>query len=627
MSLTRLDRQYGSAVRGVWGSVLGRVSRSFTGLGSWREADASRFQRQALPIILAGERQIATLTASYLEQLYKDVDPRGRRVSLDLDNVTGKALRGVDPSEVYRRPFKEVWTALSDDESLDAAVDLGTHRLETIVKTDLQLARTHTVREVADDMPRFTYTVRELQGEYDCALCMIASTQRYHKRDLAPIHPGCDCLVKVVTADYDPGQVIDEDKLDAIHRAVDKALGTHDRGGRAVDYRQILISNEHGEIGPVLSFRGQKFTGPDDLGNHSSSDADHTSVPDVAASEPAAPKASVSDELRAQLDSTRDALPTTRSDWTEDRMYWDADAGKWVMTYRGTNLGGHKLPPEKYEAHLDAVLDVGRSLYGELSRAMDDDETLQQLRQAFDALGPDSSVDELRSVRQAIATRESAFVHAYVSSIREMGGNPPAELGDVGELGISGTHGAPLDWEAQLEESFRHFPADWLSVMQGKPLRVVGSQRAFYRTSDDVMALSTWDYSTYDGAFSSGAVEVAAHELGHRMEQYIHGLKQLEYTFVRRRHMMGDMLPSPQNMANLLPHYDRAAKEMTYEDKWADPYTGKTYEMAHASLMEDPAGGPSEVFQVGLQDLYGRGTKKFGDDELQAFVLALLALL
>jgi hypothetical protein len=265
MALSPLDRRYGSAVRGVWTSVLGRTDQSWKGLRSWRDADAKAFKARTVPIILAGQRQVATLTASYLEQLYKEIDDKARRVSLDLDAVTGKSLRGVDPYEVYERPFNEIWTALSKNIPLEEAVSRGEHRLETITKTDLQLARTHTVRDVADDMPRFQYTVRELQGEFDCALCIVASTQRYLKRDLAPIHPGCDCLVKLVTADEDPGQVIDEQKLEQIHKAVEDALGQSDRGARAIDYRQILVTNDHGEIGPVLGFKGQRFTGPDDI--------------------------------------------------------------------------------------------------------------------------------------------------------------------------------------------------------------------------------------------------------------------------------------------------------------------------------------------------------------------------
>lgn len=265
MALTRLDLRYGSSVRSVWTNVLGRVNRSFSGLGSWRDADVRRFQRQALPIILAGERQIASLTASYLEQSYRETHRRGPRVSLDLGTVTGEALRGVDPVDVYERPFKEIWTALSGGEPLDVAVDRGSHRLTTITKTDLQLARTHTFREVTAQQDGVEYYIRELRGEYDCALCLIASTQRYHKKDLLPIHPGCDCEPKTVTADYDPGQIIDEQRLERIHELVEEALGQHDRGGRAVDYRKIIVSHEHGEIGPVLGYRGQRFTGPDDI--------------------------------------------------------------------------------------------------------------------------------------------------------------------------------------------------------------------------------------------------------------------------------------------------------------------------------------------------------------------------
>ncbi|WP_459750997.1 hypothetical protein [Streptomyces sennicomposti] len=216
-------------------------------------------------MILAGERQIATLTASYLEQLYREIDGRSPRVTLDLDTVTGRALRDVDPAKVYTRPFKQVWTALSEEAAFDDALGQGEHRLETLIKTDLQLARTHTVREVSAGMPRFKYTVRELQGEYDCALCIVASTQRYMKENLAPIHPGCDCLVKTVTADYDPGQIIDEEKLQQIHDAVEAALGQSDRSARAVDYRKILVTNDHGEIGPILGFAGQHFTSRTDI--------------------------------------------------------------------------------------------------------------------------------------------------------------------------------------------------------------------------------------------------------------------------------------------------------------------------------------------------------------------------
>lgn len=259
----------------MWTSVLAKMTASWTGLGTWRSADVKTFQRASLPILLAGERQVASLTATYLERLYRDVADESSRVALDFDKVTGTALRGVDPEAVYERPFNTTWTALSDGVPFDEALSRGTSRLESLVKTDLQLARTHTAREVTDQQPGVEYTIREPIGEYNCALCLIAATQRYRKKNLLPIHPGCDCLVKTVKADYDPGQVIDEARLNAIHAAVEAAglqssrsgdvQGRRSNGSIVRGYQDLIISHAHGEIGPVLGIRGQTFTGPTDI--------------------------------------------------------------------------------------------------------------------------------------------------------------------------------------------------------------------------------------------------------------------------------------------------------------------------------------------------------------------------
>ncbi|MFD8315886.1 hypothetical protein [Kitasatospora purpeofusca] len=247
--------------------MLSTLAGRWAGLGTWRDADVTRFQRQTLPALEAGQRTIASLTATYLEQMHREVlGVASPRVDLDLEDVTGAATRGgVDPADVYRRPFKVVWKALEDGVPFDAARDRGAARLETLAKTDLQLARTRTVRLVTAQQPAVTYVVRELRGEFDCALCLIASTQRYRKEDLLPIHPGCDCGVRIITATEDPGQVVDEERLEAIHKAVEQALGKSARDARAIDYRKIIIANNHGELGPVLGFKGQQFTGPEGI--------------------------------------------------------------------------------------------------------------------------------------------------------------------------------------------------------------------------------------------------------------------------------------------------------------------------------------------------------------------------
>jgi hypothetical protein len=45
----------------------------------------------------------------------------------------------------------------------------------------------------------------------------------------------------------------------------DEIVGVEDRGGRAQDYRKLIVTREHGEVGPTLSWIGQKFTSQADI--------------------------------------------------------------------------------------------------------------------------------------------------------------------------------------------------------------------------------------------------------------------------------------------------------------------------------------------------------------------------
>jgi hypothetical protein len=64
----------------------------------------------------------------------------------------------------------------------------------------------------------------------------------------------------------DPGHVIEPERLESVHERIEERFGVSDAGARdPIDYRDALIVHEHGEIGPVLAVRGQKFTGPNDI--------------------------------------------------------------------------------------------------------------------------------------------------------------------------------------------------------------------------------------------------------------------------------------------------------------------------------------------------------------------------
>lgn len=246
-----------------------RVARRAWGsLDNYRKADIDRLVDMVLPQVLAGEKTAAQLTDAYLSSL-AGVAARG----VDERQVTGAALRGVDPDQVYRRPAKEVYMALSDGKSLDQAADAGLVRLLDLVNTDVELAR-RAQEQISMLRGNLRYYRRVLSvgsENGNCGLCVIASTQRYKVGNLKPIHPGCGCGVAPFATNQDPGQVLNEELLEQAHDVIGGDVH-YNRSGRSVefpdgtkrDYKDIMI-RQHGEYGPTLTWKDQAFTGPNDL--------------------------------------------------------------------------------------------------------------------------------------------------------------------------------------------------------------------------------------------------------------------------------------------------------------------------------------------------------------------------
>lgn len=262
-------------------------------------AAIARLIARMAPVILGAQQ---AMTAMVTAELQRQTPPLpGRPITVDPRRIVGRELRGGVPIEtVYHRPFNEVGRQLAEGKPTPKAWEIGADRLTKTALTDLQLAQTHTARDYGTQLEqRLQPTAQPTQpaqgqpgaqpstqrpaepvgGEIvgfrrvlsskpnHCALCILASTQRYHSFDLMPIHPGCGCRVAMIIGDRDPGQVLDENLVIGLHDIIRRDLGETyvDPGGRKglAHYRDILVTNEHGEIGPVLGVRGQKFTGPD----------------------------------------------------------------------------------------------------------------------------------------------------------------------------------------------------------------------------------------------------------------------------------------------------------------------------------------------------------------------------
>jgi hypothetical protein len=252
---------YDAAVLSVRSRILAYVQFLWTNSPSLRDADVDRLVARIVPVVRSGQLQVAQLTDAYIGRM-------SQAAGISWTAGVNRALvdyRGVPFDVVYKRPAVTAYSSLTAGSTFAVAKKAGLDRLSSIVTTDIQQTRN---RQAQQSMGRSGFSLfrRQLSGSENCALCSIASTQRYTRGDLMPIHPGCDCAVVPLNSPNDPGQVIDGDRLETIHAEVERFVGEADRGGRAPDYRKLIVSREHGELGPTLTWLDDSFTGPDDLG-------------------------------------------------------------------------------------------------------------------------------------------------------------------------------------------------------------------------------------------------------------------------------------------------------------------------------------------------------------------------
>lgn len=278
---------YLAATAALRSRLLGIVTATYAGQGDYRDAAAGAFVATVVPIMQAAQQTMGALTAAYLSHMIASAGGTTAPTAIPRDALSN--LRSVDPVEVYRRPYVQLWTDLSRGKSLDDAVAAGERRVTSLVTTDLQLAKTHASQIVLTDDKRVVGYRRVLVGSHSCGMCVVASSVRYHKSNLMPIHPGCDCAVAPIMGLYDPSRTIDSamlsahaqeralgsegmklfghddvievgDLLTEAHDAVRETFGSAAADAHRIDYRKVIMVREHGEMGPLLTVADHKFT-------------------------------------------------------------------------------------------------------------------------------------------------------------------------------------------------------------------------------------------------------------------------------------------------------------------------------------------------------------------------------
>ncbi len=297
-----LRQQLVSVLLGVWAGVA--AAQVFD------PAAAAKFVSAILPVSLGAQRTMAAATVAQFNAQLRPPEP----IALVLDAFTGEPLRQRDPREYYERPFKEIRRRLAEGKTVGQALDAGRRRAQSIAETDLRLAHTRSAqayiaayetarqRRGRETLARLRRQQAQNEGRganqgglsrpadppaalptivgyrrvlsnnpNHCALCVLASTQRYKRENLMPIHPGCSCTVRPVleTEPNADRRVLEPDIVGSVDDIIRNTLGDKwvDPGGRrgVAKYRDIILTtHEHGELGPVLGVRGHHFQGPPD---------------------------------------------------------------------------------------------------------------------------------------------------------------------------------------------------------------------------------------------------------------------------------------------------------------------------------------------------------------------------
>lgn len=188
----------GQVVEASWALTAGKVD----------DAAQAAFVARTVPYALAAQAQTANVTSAYLSLLATEVlGEASPPVGVSAAAVSGAAVRnGATPAQVYARPTVTVRRALAAGTDWSQAVAEGLDRARVIATDDVNLAQRAATLKVIGPDDRVVGYRRTLTGA-SCGLCVMASTQRYRKGDLMPIHGNCVPEGSVVSVPASPGRM------------------------------------------------------------------------------------------------------------------------------------------------------------------------------------------------------------------------------------------------------------------------------------------------------------------------------------------------------------------------------------------------------------------------------------
>jgi hypothetical protein len=256
------------------------VTAEVRAFGGWYDtARITTLAARLAKLTRAGQKQTATSTDSFAARILTLLTGQRRRVvgpvpvadlwgGVPLENVYGRladqyrwleATRGpqAPPEARISLVTGDPLPVLSEPEILSQVVT----RAEVQSDTALTLAfREQWVSDLAKvgTVTGYRRVIHpELTKGGSCGLCVAASDQVYHKKDLLPVHGRCKCTVTPIFGETlgpgDPGAAINSEDLAKMY----EAAGGSTSGFALKETRYRVV--DHGELGPQLVYADAKF--------------------------------------------------------------------------------------------------------------------------------------------------------------------------------------------------------------------------------------------------------------------------------------------------------------------------------------------------------------------------------
>lgn len=239
--LARIQQAHHRRLLGLQGAARQLVGEAWDTFAGLDVGAAAGFTAAAGVVLEQVEQQTATVAVAYMNAN----DRLGGFPDAGLIPEVPTIRNGIPTGDVYQRSIVEARRRIAGGATFDEAMAAGRARAVSTASTDVSLVNRATIDAAGDLRPWVVGYRRVLTGK-SCAFCAVASTQRYKRAILLPLHPYCDCDVAEILGTEDPGRVINRELLSAL-----KSEGVVDdiSAARALPKARVAAANAEARVG------------------------------------------------------------------------------------------------------------------------------------------------------------------------------------------------------------------------------------------------------------------------------------------------------------------------------------------------------------------------------------------